>query len=122
MGAATPQPAGERRVSSNRPGGRPVHPSLVRPMLFGGTEQGMAMLAVSAGVGIPMYGGFHPLGIAAGLLLAIPVHALGVWLAKKDPQMVALYVRTLQGRDYYLPYGSRRARSPGVRPSIPGAL
>ncbi len=100
-------------------GRRPVHPSLVRPVLFGGTEQGMAMLAMSAGVGVPMYGGFHPVTIAAGLLLAIPIHALGVWLAKKDPQVVTLYVRSLWARDSYLPFGSRRTRSPVVRPSIP---
>ena len=108
-------------MSSRRRGRRPVHPSLVRPVLFGGTEQGMAMLAVSAGVGIPMYGGFHPFTIAAGLLLFLPIHALGVCLAKKDPQMVTLYIRTLLTRDYYLPYGSRRTRSPAVRPSIPEA-
>jgi type IV secretory pathway TrbD component len=81
----------------------------------------MAILAVSAGVGVPMYGGFHPLTIAAGVLLAVPIHTLGVWLAKKDPQMVTLYVRSLLARDAYLPYGSRRARSPVVRPSIPEA-
>jgi type IV secretory pathway TrbD component len=79
----------------------------------------MAMLAMSAGVGVPMYGGFHPVTIAAGLLLAIPIHALGVWLAKRDPQVVTLYVRSLWARDAYLPFGSRRTRSPVARPSIP---
>ena len=79
----------------------------------------MAMVAMSAGVCLPMYGGFHPVTIAAGVLLAVPIHTLGVWLAKKDPQMVTLYVRSLLARDVYLPYGSGRARSPVVRPSIP---
>ena len=108
-------------MSSGKRGRRPVHPSLVRPVLFGGTEQGVAMLAVSAGVGVPMYGGFHPVTIAAGLFLAVPIHALGVWLAKKDSQMVALYLRSLLARDFYLPHGTRRTRSPAVRPSIPEA-
>lgn len=107
--------------SSRERGRRPVHPSLIRPVLFGGTEQGMAMLTVCAAVGVPMYGGFHPVTIAAGLLVAVPIHTLGVWLAKKDPQMVTLFVRSLLARDFYLPYGSRRTRSPVVRPSIPGA-
>ena len=98
-----------------------LHVSLVRAVLFGGTEQGMAMLTLIAAVGIPMYGGFHPVTIAVGLLLAFPIHGLGVWFAKKDPQMVALYVRSILARDFYLPYGARRTRSPVVRPSIPGA-
>lgn len=108
-------------VSSHNHGRRTVHPSLIRPVLFGGTEQGMAMLTVIAGVGIPLYGGFHPVALAIGLLLAVPTHALGVWLAKKDAQMVTLFVRSLLARDFYLPYGCRKTRSPVVRPSIPGA-
>ncbi len=99
---------------------RVIHPSLVRPVLFGGAEQGMAVLTVIAAVGIPLYGGFHLITVAVALLLALPLHALGVGLAKKDPQMVALYVRSLMGRDHYLPFGARPTRSPVVRPSIPG--
>lgn len=98
-----------------------VHPSLVRPVLFGGVEQGMAMLTLIAAVGIPLYGGFHPVTIGVGLLLAFPIHALGVWMAKKDPQMVGLYARSVWGDDHYLPYGAKRTRSSRVRPSIPGA-
>jgi type IV secretory pathway TrbD component len=108
-------------VSSHKRGKRTVHPSLIRPVLFGGTEQGMAMLTVIAGVGVPLYGGFHPVSLVVGLALAFPTHTLGVWLAKKDAQMVTLFVRSLLDRDFYLPYGSRRTRSPVVRPSIPGA-
>ncbi len=100
---------------------RVIHPSLVRPVLFGGAEQGMAVLTVIAGVGIPLYGGLHLVTIAAAALLGFPLHALGVWLAKKDPQMVALYVRSAMSRDFYLPFGARRTASPAVRPSIPGA-
>jgi type IV secretory pathway TrbD component len=104
-----------------RRGTRPVHLSLIRPVLLGGSEQGMAVLTLIAAVGIPMYGGFHPLTIAVGLLFALPVHALGVWLAKKDPQTIVLYVRSLRARDFYLPQGAAGTRSPAVRPSIPGA-
>ena len=99
---------------------RVVHQSLIRPVLFGGTEQGVAMVTLIGAVGIPMYGGFHPITIVVGLAVAIPIHALGVWLAKKDPQMVSLYIRGALARDFYLPYGSRKARSAMVRPSIPG--
>ncbi len=99
---------------------RVIHPSLVRPVLFGGAEQGMTVLTVIAAVGIPLYGGFHVITITVALLLAFPLHALGVGLAKKDPQMVALYVRSLTARDFYLPFGARKTLSSVVRPSIPG--
>jgi type IV secretory pathway TrbD component len=104
-----------------RLGKRPVHQSLIRPALFGGTEQGMAVLTLIAVVGIPMYGGFLPVTIALGFLVGLPLHALGVSLAKKDAQMVALLVRSLWARDSYLPHGAGRTRAPAVRPSIPGA-
>lgn len=104
-----------------RRGRRPVHPSLIRPALFGGTEQGMAVLTLIAGIGIPMYGGFHPATIALGFVVGLPLHALGVWLAKQDPQMISLLVRSLWARDSYFPHGGGRRRSPAVRPSIPGA-
>lgn len=104
-----------------RRGKRPVHLSLIRPTLFGGAEQGMAVLTLIAVVGIPMYGGFHPATIAVGLVVGLPVHALGRWLAKKDPHMIALFIRSLRARDFYLPHGARRAWSPAVRPSIPEA-
>lgn len=99
---------------------RVVHQSLIRPVLFGGTEQGIAMLVLIAAVGIPMYGGFHAATIGIGFLLAVPLHSLGVWLAKKDPQMVALFARSISARDFYLPFGAMRTRSSVVRPSIPG--
>ena len=57
-----------------RRGERPVHLSLIRPTLFGGAEQGMAVLTLIAAVGIPMYGGFHPATIAVGSVL-LPITA-----------------------------------------------
>jgi hypothetical protein len=42
-----------------------------------------------------------------------------VWVAKQDPDMIALYVRSLASRDFYPPHGSVHGAPPPVHPSIP---
>jgi hypothetical protein len=56
-----------------------------------------------------------------GFFVGLPLHALGVSLAKKDAQMIVLLVRSLWARDSYPPHGAVRTRASAVRPSIPGA-
>ena len=84
-------------------------------------SRGVAVVSVAAAVGIPLFAGLHVLTVTIALLFAFPIHALGVWLASRDPQMVAVYLRTLSARDHYVPWAARQARSTPVRPSIPGA-
>jgi type IV secretion system protein TrbD len=100
---------------------RPIHPSLIRPILLGGAERGMAIISVAAGIGVPMFTGLHPVASVIAVLFAFSLHALGVWLARRDPQAIAVYVRSISAKDHYLPWGSRRLRAGSVRPSIPGA-
>lgn len=100
---------------------RHIHPSLIRPVLLGGAERGVTVLSVSAGVGIPMFTGLHLVTIGIALLFAFALHTLGVWLARRDPQAVTVYVRSISAKDHYVPWGVRRLRSAAVRPSIPGA-
>lgn len=100
---------------------RTIHPSLIRPVLFGGAERGVAVLAFSAAIGIPLYAGLHVLTVVIALIFAFPIQGLGVWMARRDPQMVAIYLRSLSGRDHYLPWGTGRPRTVAVHPSIPGA-
>jgi type IV secretory pathway TrbD component len=100
---------------------RTIHPSLIRPVLFGGAERGVAVVTFMAAVGIPLYAGLHLVTVGIALLFAFPIHALGVWAAKQDPQMIAVYLRSLTGRDHYLPWGSRQVRTAPVHPSIPRA-
>lgn len=100
---------------------RTIHQSLIRPVLFGGAERGVSVLSVAAAIGIPMFAGLHVLTVAIALVFALPVHALGVWLARRDPQMIAVYLRSLSASDHYVPWGGRRLRSTAVHPCIPGA-
>ncbi|MGH7576221.1 MAG: VirB3 family type IV secretion system protein [Longimicrobiales bacterium] len=100
---------------------RTIHQSLIRPVLFGGAERGVSVLSVSAAIGIPMFAGLHVLTVGIALVFALPLHALGVWLARRDPQMIAVYLRSLSASDHYVPWGGRCPRSTVVHPSIPGA-
>lgn len=96
-----------------------VHASLVRPVLFGGAERGVAVVSLAAAVGVPLFAGFHVLTLIIAFVFAVPIHALGVWMARRDPQMIAVYLRSISARDHYVPWGTRRVISPIVHPCIP---
>jgi type IV secretory pathway TrbD component len=98
---------------------RTIHQSLIRPVLFGGVERGVAVLSFSAAVGIPLFAGLHILTIAIALLFAFPIHALGVWLARRDAQMTSVYLRSISAGDHYVPF-ARRGRAAPVHTCIPG--
>ena len=57
------------------------------------------------------------------LLLALfyltVVHAVMVWVAKQDPQMIALYVRSVGACDFYHAHAGLHGAAPTVKPSIP---
>lgn len=100
---------------------RTIHPSLIKPVLFGGVERGVAVMSASAAIGIPLFAGLHPLTLAIAFVFAFPMHGLGVWMARRDPQMIAVYVRSLSARDHYVPWSARRVNGGPVRPCIPAA-
>lgn len=108
-------------MPSSTPAQRTIHQSLIRPVLFGGAEWGITVVSVSAAIGLPLFAGLHVLTVATALLLAFSLHGLGVWMARRDPQMIALYLRSLSASDHYVPWGTRRPRSAPVPPCIPGA-
>ena len=103
---------------SDRPSGRPIHPSLVRPELTLGVERHVAgmeatlcfALLCSRGIGLAT------LGIV--LLVLAVIHPIMVWLTVKDPQATQVFARSRRYADFYAPHGSRTtARAP--QPSIP---
>lgn len=107
-------------MTSSRRERRIIHPSLIRPVLFGGAERGVAVMAFSAAIGVPLYAGLHVLTIAIALVFAFPIQTLGVWMARRDPRMIEIYLRSLFGRDHYWPWGGRHPRPATVHASIPG--
>lgn len=104
---------------NSHPESHPIHASLCRPVLFAGAEPAAVIVEVTTAFALVFGVGLH----AATLLLAVfyltVVHGLMVWIAKQDPQMSALYLRSLGARDFYAPHASIRGSTPTVRPAVP---
>jgi type IV secretory pathway TrbD component len=97
----------------------PFHPSLVRPTLLAGVEPAAAALEVLTAGALVFGVGFHVATILLAGFYLTGVHAVMTWVAKQDPQMSQLYLRSLAARDYYPAHGRIGAPTRSVRPAIP---
>jgi type IV secretion system protein TrbD len=97
----------------------PIHPALYRPVLFAGAEPAVVALEVTTAFALVFGAGLHVATILLALFYLTVVHAVMVWVARHDPDMTALYVRSLACRDFYLPHGSVHGGSPSVLAAIP---
>ena len=72
----------------------PLHRSLTEPLLLGGAPRGVAIgngtLAAAVGLGLQLW--------LPGLLLWFAGHALAVWGARIDPQVVPVLARHVKHR------------------------
>jgi len=107
---ANGQPAVEAHV---------IHPALYRPVLFAGAEPAVVVLEVTTAFALVFGVGLHVATVLLAVFYLTVVHAVMVWVAKQDPQMIGLYVRSLGARDFYPPHASVHAAPPPVHPSIP---
>ncbi|HBL26510.1 MAG TPA: conjugal transfer protein [Acidobacteria bacterium] len=80
----------------------PVHPSLTRPVLFGGAERELAILEGTLIAALLFGVGLHGLTVAIAALIAFGVHPLLVLAAKNDAQMFRIYLRSIAHQDAYL--------------------
>ena len=97
----------------------PVHVALVRSVLYAGAEPTVVIVELSISFSLLFIVGFHLVTVLlAGFWLSV-VHAVMVWIAKQDSQMIELYVRSLFGRDYYPAQSRLHAPTRVPRPSIP---
>lgn len=97
----------------------PLHPSLLRPMLFAGAEPAAAAVEVLTAGALVFGAGFHVATILLAAFYLTAVHTIMTWVAKQDPQMSQLYLRSLSARDYYPAHARAAGPLRAVRPSIP---
>lgn len=95
-----------------------IHASLYRPVLFAGAEPAVVVLEVTTAFALVFGVGLHVATVLLAVFYLTVVHAVMVWVAKQDPQMTALYVRSLGTRDFYPPHASVHGAPPPVHPSI----
>src|SRR2546425_13070081 len=96
-----------------------IHASLVRPALFAGAEPAVVMVEASVTFALVFVVGFHVATLLFALFWLTAVHSTMVWVAKQDPQMSTLYVRSLFAQDYYPAHASVHAAPAAVRSSVP---
>lgn len=96
-----------------------IHASLYRPVLFAGAEPGVVVLEVTTAFALVFGVGLHVATVLLAAFYLIVVHGLMVWIARQDPHMTSLYVRSLGARDFYPPHGSLAIGSAQVHASIP---
>jgi type IV secretory pathway TrbD component len=95
-----------------------VHASLYRPVLLAGAEPAIVIVEVSTAFALVFGIGLYAATILLATLYLTVVHGLMVWVAKQDAHMIALYVRSLAGADFYAPHADIHAPSPSVKPSM----
>jgi type IV secretory pathway TrbD component len=96
-----------------------IHTSLIRPVLFAGAEPAVVIVESCVVFALLFVVGIHLLTIAIAVFWLTVVHSTMVWVAKQEPQMTALYVRSLAARDFYAPHARAHVAAPAPRPSIP---
>jgi type IV secretory pathway TrbD component len=98
-----------------------IHASLYRPVLFAGADPAAVILEVATAFALVFGVGIHIVTLALATFYLTVVHALMVWIAKRDTDMIGLYVRSLSGHDYYLPHAGIHGPAPSPKSSIPSA-
>ena len=98
-----------------------VHASLFRPVLLAGAEPAVVMVEVTTAFALVFGVGIHVATLVLAVLYVVVVHGVMMWVAKQDPHMIALYVRSLSARDFYPPHAGIHAPPPATHSSIPGA-
>ena len=96
-----------------------IHAALYRQVLFAGAEPAVVVLEVTTAFALVFGVGLHVATVLLALFYLTVVHAVMVWVATQDAQMIGLYVRSLSARDFYPAHASVHAAPPPVHPSIP---
>ena len=91
-----------------------MHQSLIRPVLLGGAERGLALLngVISAAL---IFGIGSWQAAVIGIIFALVVHMILVNLAKTDAQFFDVYKRHVAYQDFYPAKASHSAPNPIVK-------
>lgn len=106
------------RSSSDGRAVNPIHVSLIRPVLIAGAEPPVVILETCVVFALLFVVGIHLATLAIAAFWLTVVHGTMVWVAKQEPQMTTLYVRSLFGRDFYAPHARAHVLTPAPKPAI----
>ena len=98
-----------------------INPSLTKPVLWGGVERRIVGIEFILIVLVLTWKGISPGALALVGCVVIPMHLIARRIAREDPRMFDLFLRSLAWRRYYPAHGSYRAAPTAAKPSIPRA-
>jgi type IV secretory pathway TrbD component len=78
-----------------------IHASLHRSVLFAGVEPAVAITEGAVSMGLLVVVGLHVATIALAALYLLVLHCAMVRATASDPEIAAVYIRSLRYRDYY---------------------
>jgi type IV secretion system protein TrbD len=84
----------------------PIHPALIRPILFAGADRRLVMVNVTLILALIFGVGIHTVTVIAALFLCVVGQGIFMHLAKTDAYFVDIYLHHLRYRDFYLARGS----------------
>ena len=96
-----------------------IHPSLTKPVLWGGVERRIVGLEFMIVVLLLTWKGMTPGGLLLVACIVIPMHLIARRTAREDPRMFDLLLRSLTWRRHYPAHGRFHAPPPPTNPSIP---
>lgn len=96
-----------------------IHPSLTKPVLWGGVERRVVGLEFMFVVALLTWKGITPAALVLLACIVVPIHLIARRIAREDPRMVDLFLRSLSWRRYYPAQASIHTGSSPVKPSIP---
>ena len=98
---------------------RPIHQSLARPLLVLGVGKGVFPFELTSAGSLFLLLGFHGMTLLVTLAWIMVLHPMMVWTHAKDPDMMALLIRSLTAPDFFAAHARIGSRSPAPKPSIP---
>ncbi|MDQ6829364.1 MAG: VirB3 family type IV secretion system protein [Gemmatimonadota bacterium] len=99
----------------------PIHPSLVRPLLYMGVERHVIALEATIGLALVVGVGIHLITLALLAAVILAVHPALVWVTARDPLASEIFLRSRGYADFYAPHASIHDMPRTPRPSIPKA-
>jgi type IV secretory pathway TrbD component len=97
-----------------------IHQSLIRPILFAGVEPPVAIIEGAIVLALLVVVGIHLATVGLAALYLTVVHTAMAAATRADPQISAVYLRSLGARDHYPPHARLSAPPSPVRPARPG--